>query len=159
VVVTSVCHDHGRQAVAQHLLTYEQAAVRLKCPIRTVQTRLARGRDRLRGRLARRGLGPSAELMAEVLSPHSGSLVVRVSLKQAMVQAALRGAKLKGAAAGASSAAVASADARHQARACEVWSSLAVGCEPTSRLTRPSGRAGWCAPPRSLIPRRDPPAR
>ena len=32
-------------------LTYEQAATRLKCPVRTVQTRLARGRQRLRRRL------------------------------------------------------------------------------------------------------------
>ena len=43
-------------------LTYEQAAMRLACPVRTVQTRLARGRERLRGRLARRGLAPSVAL-------------------------------------------------------------------------------------------------
>ena len=94
-----LCHMEG--------LTYEQAAVRLGCPVRTVQTRLARGRERLRGRLARRGLGPAAELMAAALSPHADSLIVRVSLKEATVQAALRFANLKGAAAGASSAAVA----------------------------------------------------
>ncbi len=32
-------------------LTYEQAAARLRCPVRTIQSRLARGRERLRGKL------------------------------------------------------------------------------------------------------------
>jgi len=41
-------------------LSHEQAAGRLGCPIRTLQTRLARGRARLRARLERRGLGPAA---------------------------------------------------------------------------------------------------
>ena len=40
-------------------LTYEQAAAQLRCPVRTIQSRLARGRERLRGRLERRGLAPS----------------------------------------------------------------------------------------------------
>ena len=40
-------------------LTYDAAADRLACPVRTLQTRLARARDRLRTRLARRGLGPA----------------------------------------------------------------------------------------------------
>jgi RNA polymerase sigma factor (sigma-70 family) len=37
-------------------LTYAQAAQRLGCPVRTIQTRLARARDRLRARLSGRGL-------------------------------------------------------------------------------------------------------
>ena len=45
-----LCHLEG--------LSYEQAARRLGCPIRTVQSRLARGREKLRARLARRGVGP-----------------------------------------------------------------------------------------------------
>jgi RNA polymerase sigma factor (sigma-70 family) len=44
-------------------LTYEQVAKQIECPLRTVQTRLARGRDRLRSRLTRRGLGTSAGLL------------------------------------------------------------------------------------------------
>jgi RNA polymerase sigma factor (sigma-70 family) len=91
-----LCHLEG--------LTYEQAAARLDCPVRTVHTRLARGRERLRGRLARRGLAPGAERLAPVLPLHSESLIVRGSLKEATVRAALRFANLKGAAAGASSA-------------------------------------------------------
>jgi RNA polymerase sigma factor (sigma-70 family) len=88
-------------------LTYEQAAVRLGCPMRTVQTRLARGRERLRNRLARRGLAPGALVLTEALAAPSHSLIVPVSLNEATVRAALRFANLKGAAVGASSAAVA----------------------------------------------------
>ncbi len=40
-------------------LTYEQAAVLLGCPVGTVQSRLARGRSRLRNRLERRGIAPA----------------------------------------------------------------------------------------------------
>ncbi len=40
--------------------THEEAAERLSCPVGTVKSRLARGRDRLRDRLARRGLAPAA---------------------------------------------------------------------------------------------------
>ena len=47
-----LCHLEG--------LTQEQAARRLGWPIGTVQSRLARGRERLRHRLVRRGVTPSA---------------------------------------------------------------------------------------------------
>ena len=40
--------------------SYEEAASELGCPVGTVKSRLARGRDRLRDRLTRRGLAPSA---------------------------------------------------------------------------------------------------
>src|SRR4051812_39627521 len=39
--------------------THEQAAERLRCPVGTVRSRLARGREQLRSRLVRRGLAPS----------------------------------------------------------------------------------------------------
>jgi RNA polymerase sigma factor (sigma-70 family) len=45
-------------------LTHEQAAHRLDWPVGTVRSRLARGRDRLRDRLDRRGAVPSAGLLA-----------------------------------------------------------------------------------------------
>jgi len=38
--------------------TYEQAARRIGCPVGTVRVRLSRARERLQGRLTRRGLGP-----------------------------------------------------------------------------------------------------
>ena len=44
-------------------LTHEQAAGKLGCPARTLQTRLYRGRERLKDRLVRRGAAPSAALV------------------------------------------------------------------------------------------------
>ncbi len=40
-------------------LTYTEAAQRLRCPLGTVQSRLARGRKRLRARLTRKGIEPA----------------------------------------------------------------------------------------------------
>ncbi|OJW22589.1 MAG: hypothetical protein BGO49_00985 [Planctomycetales bacterium 71-10] len=51
-----LCHLEG--------LTCEEAARRLRCAKRTVETRLHRGRARLRERLLRRGMAPSALLAA-----------------------------------------------------------------------------------------------
>lgn len=48
-------------------LTHEQAAVQLGWPVGTVKSRQARGRERLRGRLLRRGLTPSVALAAMAL--------------------------------------------------------------------------------------------
>lgn len=45
--------------------SYEEAARHLRCPVGTLKSRLARGRERLRGRLARRGIdGPAALAIA-----------------------------------------------------------------------------------------------
>jgi RNA polymerase sigma factor (sigma-70 family) len=44
-------------------LTHEQAAGQLGCPPRTLQTRLYRGRERLKQKLIRRGVAPSAALV------------------------------------------------------------------------------------------------
>ena len=41
-------------------LSYEHAAIQLGCPLGTIKSRLARGRDRLRDRLTRRGLAPAS---------------------------------------------------------------------------------------------------
>ncbi|WP_165250933.1 RNA polymerase sigma factor [Paludisphaera soli] len=49
-------------------LTYEQAALSLGWPTATIKSRLARGRQRLKGRLARRGLAPLAGAVAAELA-------------------------------------------------------------------------------------------
>ena len=51
-----LCHLEG--------LSYSEAARRLRCPDRTIQTRLIRGRALLKARLIRRGLAPSAAILA-----------------------------------------------------------------------------------------------
>jgi RNA polymerase sigma factor (sigma-70 family) len=52
-----LCYFRGR--------THDQAADELRCPVGTVRSRLARGRDLLKKRLTRRGFAPSA--MAAIL--------------------------------------------------------------------------------------------
>ena len=86
-----LCHLEG--------LSHEQAAERLGCPVRTIQSRLARGRARLRSRLTRRGVGPAAALLAAALTPDPAEAAVPERWKQATVKAAVRRA------AGATSAA------------------------------------------------------
>ena len=49
--------------------TCEEAARHLGCPIGTIGSRLARGRERLRDRLARRGLAPAVGALVAVFSP------------------------------------------------------------------------------------------
>jgi RNA polymerase sigma factor (sigma-70 family) len=78
-----------REAVVLCLLeglTHAQAERRIGCPVGTVQSRLARGRQRLRSRLLRRGLAPAAgglsaaiELHAAPLIPPPASLVERTT--------------------------------------------------------------------------------
>ncbi len=48
--------------------THEQAAEQLRCPVGTVKSRLCRGRERLRSRLSRRGLAPTAAVIAATLA-------------------------------------------------------------------------------------------
>jgi RNA polymerase sigma factor (sigma-70 family) len=81
-------------------LTHVQAARQLGWPLGTVQSRLARGRQRLRARLARRGLDPSAavgllplssEGIRVVLSPSLAASTVRVALTLGGTQALATG--------------------------------------------------------------------
>jgi RNA polymerase sigma factor (sigma-70 family) len=86
-------------------LTYERAAGQLCCPVRTIQSRLARGRERLRGRLERRGLAPSAAIIGSAFSADPAQAIVSVSLREATATAALRFISGAGTAAGGDSAA------------------------------------------------------
>ena len=48
-------------------LTYQEAAERLRCPVGTIGVRIRRARERLRSRLTRRGLAPTAGLIGVML--------------------------------------------------------------------------------------------
>ena len=69
--------------------TYEEAARHLRCPVGTIKSRLARGRERLRGRLARRGLA-AAGLRPEAM-PAAPTSLVQDTIRAAMAFAAGKG--------------------------------------------------------------------
>ena len=71
-------------------LSHEEVAGRLGCPVGTVRSRLSRGRDLLRDRLARRGLAPgSPSLMVAAFAPKSSlSLEALGSMAQAAARLA-----------------------------------------------------------------------
>jgi thiol-disulfide isomerase/thioredoxin len=55
-------------------LTQEQAASQLRCPLGTIQSRLARGRAKLKARLLRRGITPAAGFLgAETMAPEQAA--------------------------------------------------------------------------------------
>jgi RND family efflux transporter MFP subunit len=70
-------------------LTHEEAAGQLSVPVGTVKVRLSRGRERLRGRLTRRGLAPTL-FAAALAAPARGG--IPASLLDGTVAAAMRGA-------------------------------------------------------------------
>jgi RNA polymerase sigma factor (sigma-70 family) len=76
-----LCYLEGR--------TNEEAARLLACPIGTVFTRLAWARERLRVRLARRGIGPPAALVAAGLSAGTALADVPAELARATAAAAV----------------------------------------------------------------------
>ncbi len=75
-----LCYLEGR--------TVTEIARQLDQPQGTIAARLARAREQLRGRLARRGLAPSAALLATVLSENVAPACVPASLVAGIVQAA-----------------------------------------------------------------------
>jgi RNA polymerase sigma factor (sigma-70 family) len=68
--------------------TRDQAARQLGWSLRTLERRLDQGRDRLRGRLARRGITLTAALLATGLSQQVGLCVVPAALVEQTIQAA-----------------------------------------------------------------------
>lgn len=79
-----LCYFEGR--------TNEEAARALGCPVGTVASRLARGRQRLRVRLARRGLAPAAGLFALSLAREAAAVPLPTALVAATARVALLGA-------------------------------------------------------------------
>jgi HlyD family secretion protein len=81
-------------------LSHEEAALRLGRPVGTVRSRLARGRERLRARLARRGVATSAGALTATLAGHA-SASVPPELVHSTIQAAVRFAAIRAATTGA----------------------------------------------------------
>jgi RNA polymerase sigma factor (sigma-70 family) len=77
-----LCYFEGR--------TKEQAARQLGCPAGTVSTRLARGRERLRVRLTRRGLGPCLALAGSESLAHEAPAAVPPALLANTVRGVLQ---------------------------------------------------------------------
>jgi RNA polymerase sigma factor (sigma-70 family) len=91
-VVLALCYLEG--------LTCEQAAERLGWPLGTVKSRLARGRERLKTRLTRRGLAPATGVIigllgTEVSAATIPAMVVRSTARMAVLVAAGQRSGLK----------------------------------------------------------------
>ncbi len=89
----TACRSDYRAAVVLCLLeglSPEQAARHLGCPVGTVHSRLARGRERLRDRLTRRGLAPLAGAMGAALCERVASAAVPAALADSTVHAAIQ---------------------------------------------------------------------
>jgi RNA polymerase sigma factor (sigma-70 family) len=72
--------------------TVAEVAQRLGCPCGTVAARLARAKERLRARLTRRGLAPSASALAAVLAERTTQAAVPESLVATTIRSAVGGA-------------------------------------------------------------------
>lgn len=131
-------------------LTHAEAARRLGWPIGTVKSRQARGRDRLRSRLIRRGLAPASGAFASMIA----SSGVQAAVPTAMVDATARVASMVAAgqtsAVAASAAAMASAIVRATVVArirLAVGLAMALGTTlATAGLAIRSGAAPQAAP-------------
>jgi RNA polymerase sigma factor (sigma-70 family) len=73
-------------------LSHEEAAQRLRWPVGTVKSRLVRGRRRLEGRLARRGLAPAVVVAAGVAAKTGSAAHVPLALGVATTRAAMQAA-------------------------------------------------------------------
>jgi RNA polymerase sigma factor (sigma-70 family) len=76
--------------------SYEEAARQLGCPVGTVRSRLARGRERLRGRLRRWGI-PSAEQSGVEIAPKPVPAALLKSTIEVVLQVPVGGALTAGA--------------------------------------------------------------
>jgi RNA polymerase sigma factor (sigma-70 family) len=98
--------------------SYEQAAGLLHCPVGTVQSRLARGRERLRRRLERRGIAPAVALVGSgaTLAARPAAAALSPQLTAAIARAAIGigAGRTIAAAAPAAVAALAGAEVRRQ---------------------------------------------
>ncbi len=85
-------------------LTLDEAARRLRCPSGTLHSRLARAREKLRIRLARRGVALTSAALPAILAPRSASASIPPLLCNSTTRAAIGFAARHSAAGGAISA-------------------------------------------------------
>ena len=71
-------------------LPQDEAARRIGCPVGTIKSRLSRGRERLRVRLVRRGVVPSAIVAEIILLTEESTAAVPASLRAYTLQVASR---------------------------------------------------------------------
>ena len=71
-------------------MTHELAARQLHCPVGTVRSRLARGRESLLKRITRRGLVIPAAAVASVLESSAGASIVSPHLSKSLIKLATR---------------------------------------------------------------------
>jgi RNA polymerase sigma factor (sigma-70 family) len=93
-------------------LSYQEAALRMRCPVGTISVRLRRARERLRVRLTGRGLAPTTGLLGALFGADAASAHVPPVLVDSTVQAAMGFAASKAAGAGLVSASVATLTGR-----------------------------------------------
>jgi RNA polymerase sigma factor (sigma-70 family) len=94
-----LCHIEG--------LTEGQIAQRLGRPVGTIRSQLARGRQRLRCRLIRRGLAPASVVLVMARAGSSANAVVASALVTSTIQSAMQFAKARATTAGMVSASAA----------------------------------------------------
>jgi RNA polymerase sigma factor (sigma-70 family) len=83
-----LCHVEG--------LRHDEVAQRLGCPVGTVESRLSRARERLRARLARRGLTPTASALGTVLKPPGAGSVIPSLVEATLAAVIARSARRAG---------------------------------------------------------------
>lgn len=88
-------------------LSHEQAAALLCWPVGTVRSRLARGRERLRSRLVRRGFAPSISLLKRAIPAETAGAALPSRLSTTTARAALQYASSEWVLTGATSKSVA----------------------------------------------------
>jgi RNA polymerase sigma factor (sigma-70 family) len=154
-----LCHLEG--------LSYQQAARRLGCPVRTVQSRLARAREKLRARLIRRGVGADPAALSLSLAaafrpdPSWSVTALSEAWKHATVTAAVRYAA--GGSAAASVPAHVAALAKGASRAMLLYrllkwaaSVLLIGAATAEVVvvsSAPKGRGGEWRPDDTPLPK------